>query len=419
LINIAAKHPNARTRNEAVQWVGRLGDAYTVTALEEIAFEDQSMDVQMEALDALRNLPDKVGIPSLVKLARTHTRTAMRSEAVQWLGRLGDAEARPTLVQVLYDEAEPSVQMEALDALGELPRGISTNLPQQISTTHPNAATRREAMQRLVQARESGMRRRAEEMQQQSLNPITANARRIPDGNAPRITDTYASTAAKLEGLILEDEDPSVQEEAFEALLNVPGDAAQASLMKIGAFHLDKGLRDRALDRLKEIDQEAALEDRMQAALDVSRNHPDADQRGEAVQALKNWPSGQFFTVMTDIAFTDPSQAVQEEALDAIRDRSGLESWARLARIAREHPNAVMRSEAVQSLDGLNTNDLLDVLEEILLSDPSLDVRMEALDLLVEQPKARSLPLLRKLARRPTVPDALRNAAADELEDLR
>ena len=413
LINIATKHPNARTRHEAVQWVGRMGDAYVVPALEQVAFEDQSEGVQMEALDALRNLPDKIGIPSLIKLARTHPRAAMRSEAVQWLGRLGDADARPTLVQVLFEEADASVQRDALDALVSLPRGISTNLLEQISQTHPNEDVRREAMQRLVGARDSRMRRNAAEMQMQrrTLNPITVNARRIPD--------SYASTAVKLERLVFEDDDPSVQREAFDALRNMTGGAIKASLVRIAQTHPNEALRAQAVDRLKEVDREAAVAERMRAAVDVSRNHPEADQRAEAVQSLQDWQSREFFTVLTDIAFTDPSREVQEEALDAIRDRGGLESWARLARIAREHPNAGMRSEAVQSLDGLNSDDLLDVLEEILLSDPSLDVRMEALDLLVEQPKARSLPLLRTIARHPTLPEALRNAAADELEDLR
>ena len=406
LVNLAERHPRQRVRNEAVQWLGRIGDAYVVYAVERIAFEDRSSPVQREALNALRHLPEKLGLPSLMKMARVHPRAAMRSEAVQWLGRIyGDA-ARLLLEHILFEDPDPSVQMEAFDALEKLIDNLWTF--HQIAETHPHAAIRRKANQWLG-------RRRAEQQ------PFLEKQRRKRGfvSNLQRSSRGYQNTAEKLERLVFEDQDPSVQREAYDALQDLPGPSIKASLARIIETHPDATLREKATDRLKKVGQEAAFTEQMLAALETSQSHPLAKRRAEAVQTLKTWTTARVYIVLIDIAFDDPSLEVQREALDALRERGGLEGMARIARIARTHPNPTMRTRAVRSMDDMTADDRLPLLEEILFNDENMGVRMAALDRLKDAPEVEmAVTALQKIAEEHPN-EQIRNLARQHLDAVR
>ncbi len=198
--------------------------------------------------------------------------------------------------------------------------------------------------------------------------------------NLLRFSRGYQNTAEKLERLLFEDQDPSVQREALYALLNLPGPSIKASLTRIIETHPDATLRQKATDRLKKVGQETAFTEQMLAALETSQSHPLAKRRAEAVQTLKMWTAARVHTVLTDIAFNDPSLEVQREALDALRERGGLEDMARIARIARKHPYPTMRTRAVRSIDNMQADDRLPLLEEIIFNDENMEVQMAALD---------------------------------------
>lgn len=191
----------------------------------------------------------------------------------------------------------------------------------------------------------------------------------------------YEKTALLLEELIFENQNLSVQLETLDELRELPGESSLPSL------------------------------------INVAERHPRSIVRNEAVQWLGRLGDADVVYTLERIAFGDRSLSVQMEALDALRDRGGLESMARLARIARTHPSAEMRAEAVQSIDAMKADDRLPLLEEIIFRDENLDVRMEALDLLKDAPEAGAVPILRKIARRYSLPDVLREEAADALED--
>ena len=142
-------------------------------------------------------------------------------------------------------------------------------------------------------------------------------------------------------------------------------------------------------------------------------------RRIEAVKVLEDLLSKNVFSTLADVAFNDPSLEVQMEALDALRDRGGsnLGALARLARIIRRHPNPAMRIEAVQSIDRMNDDDRLPLLEEVIFDDESLEVRREALDLLIDAAEAEAVHILTKITQRQSLPEALRKEASEALED--
>ena len=150
-----------------------------------------------------------------------------------------------------------------------------------------------------------------------------------------------------------------VQREAYDALQKLPGLSIKASLTRIIETHPDASLRQKATDRLKKVGQETAFTEQMLAALETSQSDPLAKRRAEAVQTLKTWPEAKVHTVLSDIAFNDPSLEVQREALNALRERGGLEGMARIARIARKHRYPTMRIRAVRSMDDMTADDRL------------------------------------------------------------
>ena len=409
LAAVAERHPRQPVRREAVEWLGRLGDAYVVVALERIAFEDRSTAVQMEALDALRNLPEKIGLPSLVKIAQTHPRAPMRHEAVQWIGRLGDEAARPILERILFQDASSSVQVEAFDALLNL-RYIDTRVLQQLSETHSNARVRQEAGEWL--ARHWKQQRAAELLEaERALQQRGASS---PNRN------THADTAERLAALIFEDESEAVQREALEALANLSAKASMPRLEQIAQTHRNEQIRNEAALRLTHVQEQADAAQEAEQVWDQALEdlkHAPASRRLEALRIISALRLKKPFRLLTEIAFNDPSVDVQMEALAALGNRGGLEAMAGIARVAREHPSAAMRAEAVQSMQAMSLDDQQEVLKEVIFNDNHRKVQLEALNVLANLPGEAAVPALEIIARRH--PDKqIRNKTIRVLEAL-
>ena len=119
------KH-TSRTRRQAIQWLGLLGDASMVPAL--VSFTKGATDpvddsreresLASSATSALSTLEDGAGIPALMQLARNAS-TATRRSAVFWLAQNGDARGIRVLHTVIEDAKEDErVRKHAIFSLG-------------------------------------------------------------------------------------------------------------------------------------------------------------------------------------------------------------------------------------------------------------------------------------------------------------
>ena len=119
------KH-TTRTRRQAIQWLGLLGDASTVPVL--VSFTrgatdpaDDSRDsesLSSSATSALSMLEDGVGVPALVLLARNGS-TSVRRNAVFWLAQNGDPRGLKVIHMVIEDTKEDErVRKHAIFSLG-------------------------------------------------------------------------------------------------------------------------------------------------------------------------------------------------------------------------------------------------------------------------------------------------------------
>ena len=107
------------TRRTALGWLGEVGDASMVRALEAIVTGDEQRDLAGSALHALARLPDDAGLPSLIGFARGSAPTAVRKDAVFWLGQSDARRARETVRAVVQDASAPEeLRAHAVFALG-------------------------------------------------------------------------------------------------------------------------------------------------------------------------------------------------------------------------------------------------------------------------------------------------------------
>ena len=115
---------SVRTRRQAVQWIGLLGDASTVPVLVGFARQAGEEDddnsksgIGNAAISALSYLETGAGIPSLIDLSRTGS-VGTRRNAAFWLGQSGDARGMRRLHQMIEDDKEESkVRSHAIFAL--------------------------------------------------------------------------------------------------------------------------------------------------------------------------------------------------------------------------------------------------------------------------------------------------------------
>ena len=122
---------SVRTRRQAVQWIGLLGDARVLPVLVGFARQPGQDDddnsksgIGNGAIAALSMLENGVGIPPLIELSRTGS-VGTRRNAAFWLGQSGDPRGLRRLHQMIEDDKEESqVRSHAIFALshnGETP----------------------------------------------------------------------------------------------------------------------------------------------------------------------------------------------------------------------------------------------------------------------------------------------------------
>ena len=115
-----------RTRRQAIQWLGLLGDASTVPTL--VSFTKGASDSTDDSRDgeslagtatsALSMLDGAVGIPALMQLARNGS-ISVRKNAVFWLGQNGDPRGLKVIHTVIEDAKEDErVRKHAIFSLG-------------------------------------------------------------------------------------------------------------------------------------------------------------------------------------------------------------------------------------------------------------------------------------------------------------
>src|SRR5881628_341581 len=151
LLEIARTHPNPDVRHKAVKMVGDVATPEAALGvLERLAHRDPDVEVQQEAVKALRHLGSPQAVAPLARLARAQPNAEVREEAVEQYARSAAPEsALVLLVDRLANDSSSDVQVEAVERLADLPDGLGIPALREAARSHPSRHVRTEARRRL------------------------------------------------------------------------------------------------------------------------------------------------------------------------------------------------------------------------------------------------------------------------------
>jgi HEAT repeat protein/beta-lactamase regulating signal transducer with metallopeptidase domain len=290
LIALARSLSDVDARREAVEALGSRPERAASDALAAIARDDANLDIQREAVETLGDFEDKRGVDVLIELARSHRNVDVRKEAIE---TLGDALPEDKAVKVLEEflaDRDPQVQEEAVDTIAGIEDTSSVETLMQLARSHQSADVRREAVEALAD-RAHG--------QDESK----------PSAELTKIVELVSTLATA-------DRDVDVQMEAIQALGEIGGVSAVAALEKLATTHAEEDVRIEAIEALGE----------------------SAASAGETAKFLKG------------LALAEKSEQVRSEALETLADLHDGAGIAALIELAREHPSADTRREALEQL---------------------------------------------------------------------
>ena len=244
------KH-TSRTRRQAIQWLGLLGDASTVPAL--VSFTrgatgpvDDNRDgesLSSAATSALSMIEDGAGIPALMQLARNGS-TSVRKNAVFWLAQSGDARGLKVIHTVIEDAKEDErVRKHAIFSLGnndEVPAAEGEYLRSMFSKLDSDAL-KESVLQAMANGRsENGAWLLARTKESRESVKVRKSALFWA---GQRETTSTADLVAAYHGM----DDRTLQDQAIFVISQRDDDAAINALMKIARDDPDAKMRSKAL----------------------------------------------------------------------------------------------------------------------------------------------------------------------------
>ncbi|GAB5534879.1 MAG: hypothetical protein Rubg2KO_11280 [Rubricoccaceae bacterium] len=279
----ASSHPDPGVRSEAIEGIveAQARGPQPVATLVQTIEEDTRKPMRFEALDRLRSLNTESAWAAIRQLASTHPDATLRREAVEALARVqaGSPETVATLLRIVDTDSEEAVQREAVETLADLNTPDAWNAVQRLSTGHPDARIRREAIEGLAKARPDSPETLAALLkavdEDADIGVRREAVEAIADLNSPRARDAIRQLAGS-------HAHPEVRSEAVEAL--VLGDSPETVSILVGVVEedADSGVRQEAIEALADLD----TADAWNAIRRFSESHPDVEVRVEAAESL-------------------------------------------------------------------------------------------------------------------------------------
>jgi beta-lactamase regulating signal transducer with metallopeptidase domain/HEAT repeat protein len=352
-------------RGNAVEWIAWHPIAASIAVLDRTARTDRSSHVRQEAAEAMGDVALPEAAPVLIALARSLTDTDARREAVEALGSRPEAAATDALAAIARDDANLDIQREAVETLGDLEDNRGVNVLLELARTHPRVDVRREAIETLGEA--------------------------MPEGTAvDRLKEFLA------------DRDPQIQEEAVDAIASIEDASSLETLMQLARSHTSTGVRIEAVEALAgrghgqgEGKPDADLTKIVELLTALATADREIDIQTEATEALAEIGGTAVVAELRKLAETHAEERVRVEAIESLGESGApaAETAGFLKGLALSEKPEHVRSEALETLADLHDRAGIAALIDLAREHPSADARREALELLLESdhPDARAL----------------------------
>jgi HEAT repeat protein len=325
LKNFIGSSPNQRIRSTSVYWLGQVGGEQAFLA-SIIRNDSEDKKMRTAAAHAIGQSHDRGTVATLQGLYETLKDNEIRRSVISAVGNSIDEQpAFAFLLNVAKNDADPESRRTAVRKLGNFQR---EDAPEELMKIYQNDAN--------IEVKRAALRSLAE----------TKNPR----------------AQARLNEIARSDANPELRKTAIR-VMSERGEAAVDDLLKLYDSEQAPEVKRTVLQTLSDI-KSTRVEDKLLA---VASGNDAMDVRRQAIRLLGERVSKRSFEFLSQTAqSTDGNAEVQVQAVRAISERKAEESVPLLIKIARTHPNQLVRKQAIRSLGESGDPRAVDFFREVL-----------------------------------------------------
>jgi HEAT repeat protein len=309
LKNFVTTSPNQHIRSYSVYWLGQVGgeQAFLASLMRN---ESEDMKIRRSAAHSIGRSRDRGTMATLQGLYESLKDVEVRRSVISAAGESVDEQPAFTfLVGVAKNDADWESRRTAVRQLGHFQRDDTAEELMKIYTNDANVEVKRAALRSLGE---------------------TKNAR----------------AQARLLEIARSDTNPELRKTAIR-VLGERGEAAVDDLLKLFDSEQAPDVKRSVLQSLSEI-KSTRVEDKL---FEVAKSNDSVDLRRQAIRLLGERAGKRSLDFLSATAqSTDANAEVQIQAVRAIGERRSEESVPLLIKIAKTHPNQLVRKQAIRSL---------------------------------------------------------------------
>lgn len=310
LKNFVSTSPNQKIRSSSVYWLGQVGGEQTFLA-GIVRNDAEEKKLRRSAAWAIGQSKDRGSVATLQGLYESVKDVEVRRSVISAVGN-SVHEPQPAytfLLGIAKNDADAESRRTAVRQLGHLQREDAVDELMKIFASDPQLDVKRAALRAMAETK------------------------------SPR-------AQARLLEVARGDANPELRKQAIR-VLSERGEAAVDDLLKLFDSEQTPEVKRAVLQTLSDI-KSTRVEDKL---FEVARSNDSIDVRRYAIRLLGERVGKRSFEFLSQTAQSpDGNTEVQVQAVRAISERKSDESVPLLIKIARTHPNQLVRKQAIRSL---------------------------------------------------------------------
>jgi HEAT repeat protein len=325
LKNFVSTSPNQRIRSSSVYWLGQVGGEQTFLA-SLVRNDSEDIKLRRSAAHAIGQSHDRGVIATLQDLYGSVKEVEVRRSVISAAGNSIDEQpAFMFLLGIAKNDADWESRRTAVRQLGHFHRDDAVEELMKIYTNDANVEVKRAALRSLAETKS-------------------------------------ARAQARLLDVARSDANPELRKTAIR-VLGERGEAAVDDLIKLFDSETVPDVKRSVLQSLAEI-KSTRVEDKL---FEVARGNESTDVRRQAIRLLGERVGKRSFDFLSATAQSNDGNAeVQVQAVRAIGERHAEESVPLLIKIAKTHPNQLVRKQAIRSLGESGDPRAIEFFREVL-----------------------------------------------------
>jgi HEAT repeat protein len=325
LKNFVISSANPRVRSSAVYWLGQTGGEMPFLA-SLVRNDNEDKKIRRSAAHSIGESHDRGTMATLKSLYDEVKDPEIRRSVISAASNSDEQDAAfAFLLGVAKNDADGEARRVAVRQLGEFQRDDVADEVMKIYANDTNIDVKKSALRSLAETK------------------------------SPK-------AQARLLEVARTDQNPELRRQAIR-VLSERGEAAVDDLLRLYDSEQVPDVRRSVLQSLSEI-KSTRVEDKL---FEVARGNDAVELRGQAIRLLGERVSKRSFEFLSATAQSaDANAEVQMQAVRAISERHADESVPLLIKIARTHPNQLVRKQAIRSLGETGDPRAIEFFREVL-----------------------------------------------------